>query len=347
VPPLRGLLVGVMLLAAAPAWSAAPGVTIRFAADARVQKEEMLLGDLATIDGDEALAAWLRALKLGAAPAPGASVGYEAAELRRRLGQARVVEGERIHLLMPERVQVTRAFQDVPASALVEAAAREVQRQLAAQSAAREGGTDAAAEAEPYALVPVGRPGDLRLPAGSLDLATRVQDLVPQSAFAAVVVTVRLDGRDYQSVAVSFRIGRYRPVLVAARTLDTTRVLGAADFRVEKRASTEVPDDALSELGDAGDLEALRPVKAGEVITPYLLRPRMLVRRGETVTLLVEERGFRITTQGQASEDARRGDPVRVVNLASKREVLGTVQGPGVVRVAIGASLRGDAGARP
>ena len=84
-------------------------------------------------------------------------------------------------------------------------------------------------------------------------------------------------------------------------------------------------------------------VKAGEVITPYLLRAKMLVRRGELVTLYVEGRGFRITTQGQASEDARRGDPVRVTNLASKREVFGKVEGPGVVRVSFGDSLTGEA----
>ena len=341
---LRGVLLAVALLAGAPAWAApAPAATIRFASEARVQKDELLLGELATIDGDESLAALLRALKLGAAPIPGGSVTYEAAELRRRLTQARVVESERIHLILPERVQVTRAFQDVPASALVEAARREVLRQLAAQPSLGEGGADIASAGEPYALVPVGRPLDLRVPAGALDLATRVQDLVSQSAFAAVAVTIRLDGRDYQTVSVSFRIGRYREVLVAAHALEPTRTLGRDDFRVEKRASTETPDDALSALADAGDFEAMRPVKAGEVITPYLLRAKMLVRRGELVTLYVEGRGFRITTQGQASEDARRGDPVRVTNLASKREVFGKVEGPGVVRVSFGDSLTGEA----
>jgi flagella basal body P-ring formation protein FlgA len=48
---------------------------------------------------------------------------------------------------------------------------------------------------------------------------------------------------------------------------------------------------------------------------------------------MLEGEGFRITTQGQANEDAHRGDAVRVVNTSSKREVIGWVEGGGVVRV--------------
>jgi flagella basal body P-ring formation protein FlgA len=51
------------------------------------------------------------------------------------------------------------------------------------------------------------------------------------------------------------------------------------------------------------------------------------------VTLVFEGRGFRITTVGQAVEDARRGDVVRVLNSTSRREVVGRVESSGRVRV--------------
>jgi flagella basal body P-ring formation protein FlgA len=110
-------------------------------------------------------------------------------------------------------------------------------------------------------------------------------------------------------------------------------MLAGDDFRRERRPAGEVPLDALADLADPADLEVLRPVQAGEVLTPRVIRPRIAVKRGELVTLLLEGDGFRITTQGQASEDARRGDAVRVLNISSKREVLGWVEGGGVVRV--------------
>jgi flagella basal body P-ring formation protein FlgA len=122
-------------------------------------------------------------------------------------------------------------------------------------------------------------------------------------------------------------------VAVVARPLEPRRSISADDVRLEQRPASEVPPDALTEIADPTDLEVLRPVQPGEVLTPRVIRARITIKRGELVTLLLEGGGFRITTQGQASEDARRGDTVHVVNVASKREVVGRAEGPGVVRV--------------
>jgi flagella basal body P-ring formation protein FlgA len=102
---------------------------------------------------------------------------------------------------------------------------------------------------------------------------------------------------------------------------------------VETRPSIDVPAGALTALVDPADLEATRPVRPGEIVTQHMVRVRVVIKRGETVTLLAEGKGFRATTQGLASEDARRGDVVRVVNASSKREIVGRVEGPGLVRV--------------
>jgi flagella basal body P-ring formation protein FlgA len=122
-------------------------------------------------------------------------------------------------------------------------------------------------------------------------------------------------------------------VFVVTRPLEPRRALNASDFRQERKPMGEVPPDALTELPDPTELEVLRSVQAGEVLTPRMIRQRYAVKRGELVTLLLEGEGFRITTQGQVNDDARRGDSVRVLNVSSKREVLGLVEGGGVVRV--------------
>jgi len=122
-------------------------------------------------------------------------------------------------------------------------------------------------------------------------------------------------------------------VAVVARSLEPRRGLAPDDVRLEQRPVTEVPPDAMTDASDLADLEVLRPVQPGEVLTPRVVRPRLAVKRGELVTLLLEGSGFRITTQGQASEDGRRGDSVRVMNLSSKREVMGRVEEGGLVKV--------------
>jgi flagella basal body P-ring formation protein FlgA len=146
-------------------------------------------------------------------------------------------------------------------------------------------------------------------------------------------VGVRVDGQDVQVVPVSFRVTRLVTVVVATQALEPNRRLSLADFRLEARPSTEVPPSALGAVTDASDLEAVRPIRAGEIVTQHHLRPRIVVKRGENVTLILEGRGFRVTTVGLAVEDARRGDAVRVLNPTSKREVIGRAEATGLVRV--------------
>lgn len=309
--------------AAAPV-SAEAAVIVRVAPEVVVDRDEISLGDLASVEGDEPLASRLRALKLGAAPLAGASQRLDAETLRQRLRVGQT-DPTRVMFMLPERVVITRAFQVVPGPALVEA----VRRQALARIEGVVDGTGPGG----LALVPTTRPEDLRVPTGEVGIEARLQAGPAGSVFLAAMVTVRVNGRDHRTIPLTFRAGRYQKAVVAARALEPKTVLGPADFRVESRPSTELPPDALEEISQAPDLEVLRPVRAGEVLTSRMLHQKIAVRRGEMVTLLLEGNGFRITTQGQASEDARRGDTVRVLNVSSKREILGKVDSPGVVRV--------------
>jgi len=149
----------------------------------------------------------------------------------------------------------------------------------------------------------------------------------------AATVTVRVNGRERHQAVLTFQLTRLVNVIVVVRPAR------AAPHTRRRRLPPGAPGrrggapDALTELTDPLDLEVVRTVQTGEVLTPRVIRPRIVIKRGELVTLLLEGDGFRITTQGQASDDARRGDTVRVLNVASKREVVGSVEGSGVVRV--------------
>jgi flagella basal body P-ring formation protein FlgA len=320
----RAVLLAALALAL-PAEAAWALVTVRVAPEVSVQRDEVVLGDLGHIEGDEPLAGRLRQLRLGPAPLVGTTQRLDADTIRHRLRGAQV-DLAKVQMVLPDRVVVTRAFQILSASAIVEAVRREALLRPGSRSGSSEG-------PERLAIVPAGRIDDLRIPTGEVAIDPRLHEGPPGSAFLAATIVVKVNGRDYQTLSTTFRIGRYQQVVVAARPLEPRTVLGPADFKIDSVASTELPADALASLAEPADLEVLRPVKAGEVITPRMVRQKITVKRGELVTVILEARGFRITTQGQATEDARRGDTVRVVNVTSKRDVLGKVEGPGIVRV--------------
>jgi flagella basal body P-ring formation protein FlgA len=316
IPAALGLATA---LAATAAWA---GVTVRLPADVEVRSDEITLGDVASIEGDPALAERLRQVRLGPAPAPGTSQRLDARYLRMRLGQPGL-EPERVDIEAPEQVLVTRASQVLAGPAITEAVTRQIEERLGGRA---RGG-------DPIAVVPLNRPGDLHVPAGRLEIAARFNTDAPVPGTLAATATITVDGRSYQTIPLSFRVGRYTEVLVAARALEARAALGPHDWRLERRLTTDVPSGALSALPDAADLEAARPIRAGEVLTPALVKARIVVRRGQVVTLLLEGPGFRIVTQGVAVTDGRRGEALRVLNPTSKRETLGEIESAGVVRV--------------
>jgi flagella basal body P-ring formation protein FlgA len=322
---MRHVLVAVLLavaaVAAAPGWVAAE-VVVRLAPVATVQRD-VVLGDVATVEGDEPQASRVRAVRIGPAPTVGTPLRLDVDGIRRRLRTHRI-DPTHVRFEGAERTAINRAVQVVPGAALLEAVREQSrERQLRA-------GVPAGAVTMLFAVSP---PDDLQVPIGDLALRARVQDAPAGSAFVSASVTVTVDGLDVQTVPLTLRSGRLRPVVIANVALLPRAPLADTAVRMESRPSTEVPADALTDASGVADLEAIVPLAAGEVLTTRSVRPRLLIRRGETVTLLVEGRGFSITAQGRAVEDGRRGDTVRVANLSSRREVLGTVDAAGVVRV--------------
>jgi flagella basal body P-ring formation protein FlgA len=309
-------------LALVPVLATAAPIVVRLVPEVVVHTDEVTLADVADIQGGGALADRLRSVRLMIAPPAGATQPLFADTIRARM---HTVLGDvpQLQLEGSARVLVTRGFQIVRGGDLIEAVRRDLRARLEA----------AEAKGEPSALMPINRPEDVRVATGEVRLETRLHEGAAGAPTLAATVTVRVNGRERHQVILTFQLARLVNVIVVARPLEMRRTLAAADFRQERRPAAEVPPDALTELVDAADLELVHAAQPGEGLTPRVVRPRLAVKRGELVTLLLEGDGFQITTQAQASEDGRRGDTVRVVNVSSKREVVGSVEGAGVVRV--------------
>src|SRR3990170_8230086 len=101
----------LLLLAAAPVPAGAvAAVTVRLSPESVVRAGEILLEDVATIEGDEPLARRLRQVRLGPAPPPGATQRLDPEYLRLRLREPGLDPGK-VRGVGPGEMRVTRAFQ--------------------------------------------------------------------------------------------------------------------------------------------------------------------------------------------------------------------------------------------
>jgi flagella basal body P-ring formation protein FlgA len=295
-------------------------MTVSLRAESTVRGPEIRLGDIADIHGrDAGQVDRLRAIEVARAPLPGLTRTLDAAYLRARLRLANV-DLAMLALDAPSVISVTTAGQQVSGAALV-AAARE--HLLAMRSS----------EATRLSVQPTGAaPPTVVVPAGQLELKARTRADAETLGTVSVTVEAWVDGTLARSLSVAVRVSLQSEVVVAARPITRGAWLDSEDVRVERR-ELAAGQDPVRVVDAVIGLRAVRGIAVGEPIQMSLVEQPPLVRRGDIVLLTTEGRGLRAVTQGEAKEDGKEGQVIRVRNLHSNREVYGQVDAERSVRV--------------
>ena len=117
--------------------------------------------------------------------------------------------------------------------------------------------------------------------------------------------------------------------IIAARTIRAKAVVAAADLAV----SPDSVPGAIETRDDAVGLEARATIFAGRPLTAGDLTQPAVVERNGLVEMVYDQGGLTILAEGRALNRGAPGDRIRVMNLASRMTVTGTVAGPGRVSV--------------
>jgi flagella basal body P-ring formation protein FlgA len=121
----------------------------------------------------------------------------------------------------------------------------------------------------------------------------------------------------------------------AVQSMVTTRIALARGTRlmpgmveVSERVESRPGMAFLSDPGSVVDMEVTRDVRPGEALRPADIRPAVLVRRGEAVTLEVGQApGLSIRARLEALQDGRRGETIKLINRESGKILTGVVTG--------------------
>ena len=150
-----------------------------------------------------------------------------------------------------------------------------------------------------------------------------------------LTLAIHRDGEVVKRGVVTLRVRVDRPVFLAARPLDRGALVHESDLRRELRDLATLPPGAVLEPEAIVGMRTRRALPAGVVFQDHHLRASQLVTRGQHVRLLFTLGALRIEGTGKARQDGRPGDLIRVMNLDSRREVMGVVTAEGEVDVAL------------
>ncbi len=144
---------------------------------------------------------------------------------------------------------------------------------------------------------------------------------------------IRCPDRPGWKIHLGVRIRRFDTVLVARHSLPRGTLLAAEDVMAVRRDVSGLNGGYFRSVAEIRNMVARRSLREGRVLTPAVVTPPKLVRRGQLVTILARAGNLTIRVRGKALADGRRGDTIRVRNTRSRRELQATVVDTGTVQV--------------
>ena len=169
----------------------------------------------------------------------------------------------------------------------------------------------------------------LRLPACEHPL----EAFLPAGArpYGNTTVGVRCNGAGPWLLYVPVTARINQEVIVATRPLSRGAILGLADIRMESRDISSLVSGYITEPAQALGQQLIHPLAPGTPLGPTSIRAPTLVRRGQTVILLVKSGDMEVRMSGQALSDGVEGQTIQIRNMSSRRVVEGTVTADGTV----------------
>ncbi len=131
------------------------------------------------------------------------------------------------------------------------------------------------------------------------------------------------------------QIDLFDDVLVLTRAVHKGQIIDTNLVKRKKHSISRLNNGYLSQISDISGLESRRNLKRGDILTPTSLIPKLMVKSGQQVTLILDFKGLKIRSTGQALQSARRGEVIKVRNNQSSRIVEGIVTGEAQVRINI------------
>lgn len=80
-------------------------------------------------------------------------------------------------------------------------------------------------------------------------------------------------------------------------------------------------------------MEAKRNIKAGQVLTPNVVKAQKLVLRGQHITIIAQSGSLYLRTKGKTLMDGQQGQTIKVANLNSKKLIYARVVSAGIVEI--------------
>ncbi len=165
----------------------------------------------------------------------------------------------------------------------------------------------------------------LVMPAGDLTVTIHPQkgsDYLGLTPFQVILRTA--DGEE-KRLWVNADIRVYTQVVVARHPIARLRRIAEEDLSLERRNRASLSPDTFTSVQEVVGKRTRRFIQVGDPIRLSQVEVPPVVRRGDLVTITLENEVIRITARGKVMENGRPGEMIRVRNLSSGKNLFARV----------------------
>ncbi len=148
-----------------------------------------------------------------------------------------------------------------------------------------------------------------------------------------LTVGVQCPGEKPWTVYIPANIRVFGDVLTTSRPISRGDTITRADIIARRQEISTLSHGYYRQSGEVIGKLAVRSLPAGTPLTPRMLKARLLVHRGDDVTILANTGFLQVRSKGKALQNAALGERITVRNTRSKRVIEGIAIKAGTVQV--------------
>jgi len=308
------VLVFMTLFMLLPNFVIASSIEITTYDKVEISGPDILLGDIATFSGEDANHIYeLKQLKIGNAANPGNSI-----VLTNELLGARLVGagGDYTDVVwnVQQPITITTKFQTITSEMLAGLAKSYINEQIDSENGAKE-----------YHVDGIDLPNAVIVPDGKLTFEVTLPYGIKYNAPTNAMVNIYIDDRLYNKSNIRFKVRVYEQVAVVGQTLPAKHIVTKEDLHLEKLDTSKLKTGYITDIDTVVGLETRRTLQNGTPLNSYMLDKPIIIKQLAMINIMSNVNGIVVKTSGQALQDGREGNVIRVKNISSNKVVVGKV----------------------
>jgi len=315
------LIVLGLLILAMPGCPYAESITsISVYEKTTVEKDEILLGKIAGIEGeDHVLIRKLKNVVIGRSPLPGKSryIGRDYIKLRLKQNN---IDLPRLALQIPEKIKVSRSF--------VEISREEIEKIVSDFIYGKDFWNKNNTRIKNIQITKLPL-----LPRGRITYKVIPPKVMQGMGTIPLSILFLVDGEFYKKVKATVKIRIFKEVVVTGKPLGRYRTITQDDVYMKKMDITNLPNDIITNYKDVLGKRVRRNIWAKVVLRAEYIEFPPMVKRGDTVLIVAESEKMKITALGEVKKSGRRGERVKVINLNSNKRIFARIIDENTVKV--------------